>query len=293
MRILLDSRDLINVVEHGRGTTVDALETYLRAGNHEVVLCFSTVRELAGPLSTGTPFLEIRPLLQSLERLPHLYLKEVTIIAIELQAAVDAFSVGTEYRPPSPYVRRWDHTLATPPDQRGTGSDNIVGLRLDDIVFLINLSNPGVFSPPRHHLATLQHIVESDRALLRAGQLAAKQHFILSVKKHAASHRIRLPEGREDDFARWVYSNPNRCPGLRLNHELFRSITANYGDIPEVGDFTDLALMSAIPYVDGATLDRRMRGYCRSASRKMIRFGASDNYANRVYDDVADLMRQR
>jgi len=25
----------------------------------------------------------------------------------------------------------------------------------------------------------------------------------------------------------------------------------------------------------------------------MIRFGASDNYANRVYDDVADLMRQR
>lgn len=134
--------------------------------------------------------------------------------------------------------------------------------------------------------------MEGDRALLRAGKLPAKQHFIGSVRKHAATHRVTLPAGREDEFAQWIYRDPNRCPGFRLNHELFRSLTGNYQDIPSASDFTDLALTFALPYVDAATLDRRIRDYCQRASRKLNKLNAAHNYRDRVYDDVADLLQR-
>lgn len=292
MRILLDSRDLINITQNGRGATVPELDAYLRAGNHQLVLCFSTVRELCGPIGAGRSFLEVRPLLQSLETLPIVYLREVSILGIELEAAVNAFVAGTEYRDPDPYVRRWDHTLMAGPGERRPQENNVVGMRLDDLVFFIKFTRPDIFSPPQEHLPTLQAIIANDRVQLRAGQAPAKQHFVSSLHRHAASHRVALPQGCEDEFARWVYSNPNRCPGARLNHEIFRSITQNYGDKPEVGDFTDLALTTAIPYVDCATLDARMRSYCAQASRKMLKLGAANDYAARVYEDVADIIRR-
>jgi hypothetical protein len=277
-------------VEHGCPVAVADLGAYLCAGNHQIVLCFSNVRELCSPLSTGMAFMQLRPMLQSLEQLPHTYMKEATIVALELQTAVECFNLGNEYESPSPYVNRWDRTLSEIPGEQSS-TDNLVNLRLDDIVFLINLYSPRVFAPPTQHLGRFRQILEDDRALFRAGKAPAKQHFVRSVKNHAATHRIRLPEGREDEFALWVYANPDRCPGLRLSHEIFRALTSNYGDVPEASDFTDLALTYAVPHFDAATLDRRMRNYSQIASRKMVRFGAGSKYSDRVYADVADLMR--
>jgi hypothetical protein len=128
--------------------------------------------------------------------------------------------------------------------------------------------------------------------LLRGGQAPARQHFIRSVKKHAASHRVALPAGREDEFAEWVYKNPSRCPGLRLSHEVFRALTANYNDVPDVGDFSDFAQVFAVPYVDAATLDNRIRDYCRIASRKIIRMGGPCNYSERICRDVTEVMNK-
>lgn len=291
MRILLDSRDLINLAEHGRPTTTRDFDSYLRARNHEIVLTFTNVRELASPLAAGAEFLRVRSLLQALEQLPHAYLKEVTIVGIEIQSALDAFNSGTEYRNCSPYVTRWDHTLMMAPGQR-PGTENWVNLRLDEIIYYINLVRPDVFAPPEHHLGTLQALLQTDRTTLRAGQAPARQHFINSIKRHAATHGVRLPIGGEDEFGEWVYASPNRCPGLRLHHETYRALMANYTDVPETADFSDLAHVLAIPYVDAATIDRRMRHYCSIASRKMLRFGAANNYADRLYQDVATLMQQ-
>lgn len=291
MRILLDSRDLINVVERGRPITALDFDTYLRAGNHQIVLTFTNVRELASPLAGGVEFLQIRPLLQALEQMPHTYLKEAMILAAEIQSAVNALNGGTEYECCSPYVTRWDYTLGTGPGQQRSPVENWVGLRLDQIVYFINRARPDVFAPPEHHLPQLQEQLENDRERLRAGQAPARQHFISSIKKHAASHGIRLPNGREDEFAEWIYANPNRCPGLRLNHETYRALMANYADVPETADFSDLAHVSAVPYVDAATMDRRMRHYCAVASRNTLGVGAANDYADRLYQDVAALMQ--
>jgi hypothetical protein len=217
-------------------------------------------------------------------------MKEVGIVGIELQAAVDAFNAGTEFANPSPYVSRWDETLTAPPGARRPATGFVVNLSLSNLVYSTYIGNRAVFGPPRERLARFRRILDDDRSLLRAGKLPAKQHFIGSVKKHAATHHVALPTGRETEFALWIYQNPNRCPGLRLNHEIFRSLTANYQDVVEASDFTDLALTFALPYVDAATLDRRIRDYCQRACRKLSKLNVEHNYRERVYDDVSDLL---
>jgi len=290
MRVLLDSRDLINVVEHARPINVADLENYLRTGGHTNVLTMTNVRELASPLSSGIEFMTIRPLLQALEQLPTTYLAEAKIPAVEIQAAVNAFSASREYETPSVDVRRWDYTLVLPPGQRSPATDDWVGLRLDEIIYYIKRSRIDVFAPPSHHLGALQAQLQNDRQSLRLGQAPAREHFSRAFRRHAATHGVSLPPGREDELIEWIYSNPDRCPGLRLNHETYRALMANYQDVPETGDFSDLAHVSAVPYVDGATLDRRMRNYCSIAARKMIRFGSTQNYADRLHHDVSALM---
>lgn len=290
--MLLDSRDLIDLVEHGRPITAQHFDAYLRSGTHEIVLSFTNVRELSSPLATGAEFVRIRPLLQCLERFPHVCMKEVTIVATEIHAAVSAFNAGTEYQNCSPYVSRWDHTLSTPPGHVGSATDNWIDFRLHEIVYWINRTNPKAFSPPSQHLPALREQFRMDRAALRAGQAPARQHFIGAIKRHAATHRVSLPSSREDEFAKWVYQNPDRCPGLRLAHETLRAILTNYADIPETGDFSDLAHVYALPYVGVATMDRRMRHYCSVASRKIARFGSQVNYADRLYEDITTVMRR-
>lgn len=290
MKILLDTRDLINLVEHGAPVRLEDFEAYLRAGDHQLVLSNTSVREFAGPLARGGEFLRLRPLLQSLERLPHTYVKEVTIIGEELGAAVASFAAGVEPAALLPFADRWDRTMVPLPDGRRGIADMLVGLRLDEIVHAIYRVNPQMFAPPEHYLPAFRALLEADRDLLRKGQSPAREQFVRSVKKHAERHRVSLPEGREDEFAEWLYKDPNRSPGLRLNHEMFRAITSNYGDRPQVGDFGDLGQVFAIPYIDAATLDNRIRDYLRTASRKVVRMGGNRNFNDRVFRDVGEVM---
>lgn len=290
MRILPDARDLINLTEHNVPVNAQAFAEYLRCHDHQLVLSFTNIRELSGPLAHLGDFLQVRGLLQALEAIPHTYIKEAPIVGTEIESAVQAFNNGAEYQPVSPYVNRWDRTIVMLPGQEYTQYDRFVGLRLDEIIYDVFRYQPQVFAPPGQHLPRLIQQFEQDRVALRAGKAPPREHFIRSVKNHAARHRVKLPQGREDEFARWIYSDPNRCPGLRLNHETYRQLMGNYGDVPEVGDFSDLAHVFAVPYVEMATLDNRMRDYCSRASRRLVKLGLAVDYRERLYSDLGDLM---
>lgn len=292
MRILPDTRDLIELFQHSNPASAAEFEQYLREGNHEIVLSFTNVWELAGPLGRGREFMELRPYFQSLDRMPHTCMRNVGIFGDEISAAVDAFDKGTAYQAPTPYVRRWDATLEPIRDHQFPSTADMLILGLDEIIFLINHSNPGVFSITPNHLALLQAQFQNDRALHMAGQAPARLHFSRALRSHADSRKICLPRGREEEFAEWVYADPSRCPGLRLNHEAYRALLENYTDIPERGDFADLAHIATIPYVEAATLDRRMRNYCRRAAGQMLAAGALIDYAGRVYENLADVMQR-
>jgi len=142
-------------------------------------------------------------------------------------------------------------------------------------------------------LPTLITLLRQDRELLRSGKVPAREHFMRSIKKHAEYHKVPLPAGKEEEFARWVYRDPRRCPGLRLNHEVYRRLMRNYDDVPEVGDFVDLNLIFAVPYVDAVTLDNRMREYCSQAARSLMRVGLAVDYRKRLYPDLREIIQKK
>jgi hypothetical protein len=292
MNILPDTRDLINLTERGQPISADEFRQYLLNRNNQTVLTFNNIRELSGPLAINGDFLRIRPSLQLLEAMPHTYLREVGIVGIELKSAVEAFTNGTEYQDVSPYVNRWDGTLMTQSGQVTNYFEMLVGLRLDELVHEVFRYQPHAFAPLHEKLPQLITLLRQDRELLRAGKVPAREHFTRSVKKHADYHKVPLPVGREEEFARWIYSNPRRCPGLRLNHEVYRRLMRNYTDVPEVGDFVDLNLIFAVPYVDAATLDNRMREYCSQAAGSLMRLGLVVDYRKRLYPDLREVMQK-
>jgi hypothetical protein len=292
MRILPDTRDLINLTERGQPVTADDFRQYLEEHNHQIVLSFTNIRELAGPLARGGDFLKIRKLLQAVEAMPHAYIKEVSVIDLEIQAAVEGFTRGVEYQDVAIYVNRWDATLRLPPGQVRALYERFVGLRLDNIVHDAYRNRPEIFAQPEQHLPLLQRTFEEDRNRLAKGEAAPRNHFVNVFRRQAQSSQIALPRGREEEISKWVYQDPSRCPGLRLHHETYRQLMLNYSNQPEVGDFSDLAHVYSLPYVDAATLDNRMRNYCSQACRKLASIAKPVDYRPRLYKNLADFMQK-
>lgn len=99
------------------------------------------------------------------------------------------------------------------PGQQHAAEDYVVGLRLDDIVYLLSRARRDVFSPPAQHLPRLVQQFQEDRDRLGAGEARPAEHFLNAFHRHAARRNIALPNDRENHFIEWVYANPNRCPG--------------------------------------------------------------------------------
>jgi hypothetical protein len=292
MKILLDTRDLINLVERGRPLSTNDAGLFLTGDQHRLVYCFTNIRELVSPLATGVSFIEVRATLQSLEKLPHTYIKEVKIISLEISEAVSAFIEGREFQLPNIEATRWDQTLFEPRDGSRSTISQLVNLRLDDLVYLAYSGAPTVFAAPAQHLPELRRLAAVDRQLITAGKAPEKEHFKRAIVRHAQRYGIGLPIGREDSFTDWVYQNPVRCLGIRFTHEVYRALLENITDIPETADFSDLALVYAVPYVEAITLDRRMRHYCRIGARRLVQAGAPFNLGARIHSNFASIIRQ-
>lgn len=87
MRILLDAKDLINIVEHDLPVSVADFRQWLRDRDSVAVLSFTGISDFVGPAFPNNAFLEKRVLLQKIETLPVVYIREGTIVQDELRAA--------------------------------------------------------------------------------------------------------------------------------------------------------------------------------------------------------------
>jgi hypothetical protein len=220
MNILLDARDLIELAERARPATVAEVGAFLETHGYEFVFSFTNIRELASTLAVNHDFLRVRPWLQALEKVPHRYIREAVGPYEEIQGAVNEFNGGARCQP-ALFVRRWDGTLVPLPGEGISELERLVNVRLDDIVYWLYIARPAVFAPPAQYLRPLQIHFDEDRRALRAKEAPAEEHSLRVVKKHSVSFGIQLPTGREDDFARWLYESPDRCPGLRFGHEVY------------------------------------------------------------------------
>ncbi len=111
MKILLDGKDLINLAEHSKPVPLEEFHQTLESKGHQIVLSYTNVRELAAPIAITEEVLKVRRLLNAVESLPAIYIREGFIIDDEIRAAATAFEAGAEYSPINPFVRRWDYTF--------------------------------------------------------------------------------------------------------------------------------------------------------------------------------------
>lgn len=288
MRILLDSKDLINVIEHGKPIDYAAFDAYLRSHNATLVLTFTNIREFVAPISENRDFPSIRPYLRQIEKLPVCYLREAPIGAEEIIAAKEAFVKGGEPKRINPYVRRWDHTISYPGP---SPVEDFVNLRLDEIIYFLYKDNPKHFEPFRKGGVLLRNLFAADRQLPRHKRKSLADNFVESVKRWGGRWNIDYERIDVDTFGHWIYDNPTRCPGLRLGYDLFHTMLSNVGDIPKDSDIPDFSHFDAIPYVDQATLDRRMMHYFRTIVKRLQKAQPQISYHRYTHASLADLLR--
>src|ERR1039458_2336336 len=173
MIILLDSHDLIDLLEREDLFNVDELAERLNRNNARLVLSYTNVSELVGGLARGVDFMEIRPRLQVVEGLNPLYIREAFLFRQELESAWCAFQSNSEFVRPDPMVRRWDETFQQP----GLSEAKMfVRYRLDEIVY--NLHKHGTLPQDlTKWIRLIRQQFKDDRALPKATRNLPAPHF--------------------------------------------------------------------------------------------------------------------
>lgn len=285
LRILLDSKDLINLVEHQLPLSLEDLKRRLQAINGSLVFTFTNIRELVAPVASDGDFLRARRWLQELEDFPHKYIAEPSIDDQELAEAAKAFASGNEYKPINPYVPRFDYTF------RSAIKEQMVNYRLHDIVWDMWKVAPDVFRQPARHGDMLRAVFAGDRRLSNAKRKARLgENLAAVITRYVEQWRLKFPKQDVPALAKWVYDMPDRCPGVRLRYETFHALVNNLGDIPLDSDLLDLAQLTAIPYVEAATVDRRMLHYFGVAAKKIKRLNWNIKYSEYVFPELSALL---
>jgi len=97
MKLYLDAKDLINILQKATPCTADHLEENLRRGGHKLTMSFYTVSEVSVPLVRATSKTNVMALLNRLEKMPITFIRS-DIDGLELKEALDAYSSKREYR---------------------------------------------------------------------------------------------------------------------------------------------------------------------------------------------------
>lgn len=280
MRIFLDARDLINLLD-GRGPcSLDEARGRLSAGAHEVALSPTVVFEVAAPLIESSTDTIVTRRLNALESLPVAYLADGQIAPRELIAAMASFSDGREYVPIDPYVGRFDAAIPT-----SGPAPTAVYLHhgLAETVFTVWREAPQLLRWPRKWVDGLQAVIAADRSLPTTPTLGS--HFREKLRRDLRLYEIAEPSSGIASLADWIYESLDRCPGVRLGYEVFHHLRMNVGDRPTRSDFGDFAHVRCLPYVDLITLDRRMADYVRRSGQ-----GWKQDPARRIRHDLASII---
>ncbi len=286
MRILLDAKDLIDVVEHGRPIPLAEFRDYLLTHGSQVVLTYTNVREFVAPLASDGEFLKMRALLQGVESLPLRYINEAKIQFLELLEARDAFAHNREYADIDPYVKRWDQTFSLRP----TELDMLVNVRIDEMVYALWKTNPERLLFPRAYSDGARRQISSDRALPVDARRPAREVFTNSVGKHLSRFGVSVPDDELARLGPWIYQNPLRCGGVRFHFECYHALRNNSQDALRDNDVSDFSYFWALPHVDAITVDRRMANYTKGVARRLHKLNARINYEGKIYPSLKALL---
>ena len=100
-----------------------------------------------------------------------------------------------------------------------------------------------------------------------AASISVSGFFGTKLGRDFKTYGIPEPAVGVESLAAWIWETPTRCPALRLDYEVYHQIRRNTTDQGYLQDFEDFAHVKCVPYVEQATLDRRMAGYIRQVTR--------------------------
>jgi hypothetical protein len=285
MRILLDAKDLINIAEKSRPINPEEFGQWLRERNSTAILSFTNVSDFVGPAFANNSFLEKRVLLQRLETLPLVYIREGTIKRDEFAAAVLAFTEGREPAAIDPYVSRWDETAFW---QREVATKILVGQRLDDFVFMAR----HVIQAYKSQNAGIRGYIEDERAIPKEERWTSKHIFSRRMPDRFAAYHINSYGCDLVQFGEWLWDNPVRSLGARLffeaHHFQVNDHSLKFGD----GDVADFAHIAALPYVDVLTVDKRIDNLLQMVFRKYRTSPWAPDMAASVFRSIDDVLNK-
>jgi hypothetical protein len=278
MLIYLDARDLINIFEKSNPCSADQFDKILREGDHQLVYSWLNITEISEPLLHTKAKTNVMALLNRVEETPHIYIHSSRVPRLELESAVKAYVNGEEYDGIDPYVQRFDYTVDL---NAQPSTKDYLNYPLAEIVW--DLHCFGALGGLDRYAKRLKQTFAEDRALSPKPSL--KKHFSTMIERNLKLHHVARPNGDINSFAKWIYSNPARCPSQRLGYEVWHKMIKNVDDEPTPSDMEDFCHIDCLPYVDFLTLDKRMRGYVSQACKAM-----QTNHAEKVCKNSKEIV---
>ena len=238
MHIYLDSRDLITLAERRSTDETARFEDQLRHGGHELIFGMDNTLEICTPLIRAGSRCSVMRTLNRLERMPHVYVADARIEALELEEAARAFLEGREFKPISlPAVPRFDYVVSA--FESGPPTKMFLSYGLAQVIFDLWRIDKGLFMGYPHHAKRLRSVMESDRK--RVSRQRHHLNFRNKISKDLRLHGIDFSVNRTGDLSEWICEDTTRCPALRLGHEAFHKIVRNLTDSIPDSDIPTLA----------------------------------------------------
>lgn len=257
MLLYLDSRDLIGLVEKRSAKETVRFETKLRKTSSQLVYSMHNIAECCAPLIHGDERSSVMKTLNRLEDMPHVYLAETRIDALELREAASAFLENREYCPIElPLVSRFDYVVSAFSD---VPTKQYLSYGLAQIVFELWGIDRSLFAGYPAQGRQFKKALKSDRA--RSDYKNHESNFKNMVARNLQLFQIPFPSAQVETLSDWIYKNSTRCPAVRLGYEAYHKLLRNLTDPGYESDIPDFAHLSCVPYCDAITLDNRMRGY--------------------------------
>jgi hypothetical protein len=283
MKILLDAKDIINVVEHAQPLSIAEFHDWLSKRNAVLVYSFENIRALAGPLAVDPSQVErIVGYLKELEGLPHCYIS-TAIDLLELRAAVRAFEEKREYQSIDPYVSRFDCVF--PPVAKPLKPS----YPLSEVILDIFQRCPQIFARRPRLEEVYAFAMNEDRSRVNL-KTPVDVGLAFTPFIETLEQKLSVSRERAEEIASWVAAEPSRCPALRLVRAVGAVISRDVRYAPRRGDVFDLSDIMQIPYVDKATLDRAMLHYFMAGVRQLEPKGKLGYASEGIFRSLSDLL---
>lgn len=289
MRLLLDASDLIALSERGEPVSPKQFELWLKSHDGCLVLTGTSVVEASVALFEAGKASELRGLVQTVTTVPVCYLKEIAIFVEELGGALIAFGRGKEPLKVDPYVAKWSDTLGI------SLGKSYVSQGIAETVLHLWRTAPEALRHFHRYQEILAEELAAEPSALEANAAPldlALQQFERYTERQLKLHGFSPPPAGISAFASWVYSDPLRCPGLRLAFELSQEVVKRANKEPAETALPGLGHIHAIPYVDGITLQRPLLEYCQSVSRSLQRGDLTIDHGGRIFANLRAVLRQ-